>query len=170
VSPGFRKPRIVTPAVRAAVGLPTLVRARYPWAFAALLVGVACVPLLMASMWNASLLAAAVGLVIIPGFRWFEHREKAWRENTYRHGTETRGRVLDVEPAGSSRADHTVRVEFIVRGETIRASIVGCPLARRGLMPDDEVTIVYDEARPTQCLVVAKVTPTIIDAIFDDPV
>jgi hypothetical protein len=36
-------------------------------------------------------------------------------------------------------------------------------------MPDDEVTIVYDEARPTQCLAVAKVTRAIVDAVFDDP-
>jgi hypothetical protein len=162
-------PRKITPSIRAAVGIPALVPSRYPWAFASLLVGIACVPLMMASMWTSSLLAAAVGLVIMPAFRWFEHREKAWRENTYRYGTETTGRVLDVEPASPGRTDHIVRLEFVVRGATIRASLVGCPLARRGLMPDDEVTILYDEARPTQCLAVAKVTRSIVDAIFDDP-
>jgi hypothetical protein len=133
------------------------------------LVAIACVPLMMASMWTWSFLAASIGLVILPAFRWFEHREKARRENTYRYGMETTGRVLDVEPASPGRTDHIVRVEFVVRGATVRASLVGCPLARRGLMPDDEVAILYDEGRPTQCLAIAKVTRPIIDAIFDDP-
>jgi hypothetical protein len=162
-------PRTVTPSVRAELGLPALVVSRYPWAFASLLVALACVPLMMASMWTSSLLAAAVGLVILPGFRWFEHREAAWREDIYRHGIETSGRVLDVEPAGSGRTDHTLRIEFGVRGETVRASVVGCPLARRGLVPDDEVMIVYDEARPTRCLVVSRITREVVDAAFDDP-
>lgn len=162
-------PRTVTPAIRAALGLPSSTPSRYPWTMASLLVGIACVPLMMASMWTSSLLAAAVGLVIAPAFRWFEDHERASRENTYRLGAETTGRVLDVEPAGPGRADHIVRVEFVVGGATQHASIVGCPLARRGLMPDDEVAIIYDEAHPSRCLVVAKVARPIFDAIFDDP-
>jgi hypothetical protein len=152
--------RPLTPAIRAELGLPERAAWRYPWGFAALVVGVACVPLMLAAMWMACTLAAAAGLLILPLFRWFENREGAWREGVYRHGLEARGRVLDVEPAGQARDDHLVRVEFRAGEQIIRASILGCRLASRGLVPDDDIVILYAGARPTRCLVVAKAAPS----------
>ncbi len=163
-------PRLLTPEVRAELGLPALSPAPYRWSFAALVVGTACVPLLLAKLWAMSALAVGTGFLILPFFRWFETRDAKWREDVYRSGKETTGRVLDVEPAGPGRADHLVRVEFRAEATLVRASVIGCPLARRGLLPDDEVTIVYAPERPTRCLVLRKITRAIVvvDAIFDD--
>jgi len=144
--------------VREQVGLPKLAPVPYRWAFASLVVALTCVPLLLASLWTACVLAITVGLVILPAVRWFENRDAAWREEVYRFGSETTGRVLDVEPAGPGRADHIVRVEFRLDATVVRASVLGCPLARRGLAPDDEVVIFYAPERPTRCLVVRKVS------------
>jgi hypothetical protein len=148
--------RLLTPAVRAEIGVPERSAWHYPWGFASFVVAIACIPLMLASMWTACFLAAAAGLMVFPLFRWFEHREGAWRESVYRHGLETRGRVLDVEPAGHARNDHLVRVEFRAGEQTVRASIVGCRLAGRGLVPDDEIIILYAHGRPTRCLVIGK--------------
>jgi hypothetical protein len=152
-------PRTLTEAARAELGLPKLAPVPYRWAFAALVVALTCVPLMLASLWTACVLAMAVGLVVLPAVRWFENRDAAWREEVYRFGSETRGRVLDVEPAGPGRSDHIVRVEFRLDAANVRASVLGCPLARRGLAPDDEVVILYAPERPTRCLVVRKVIP-----------
>lgn len=163
---GIRK---LTPAVRAELGLSQAPHAPYRWAFASLVVATACVPLMLASMWTACAIAVAIGLVIIPTVRWFENRDAAWREEVYRSGTECTARVLDVEPAAApGGGDHLVRVEFRTDAAVVRASVIGCPLARRGLMPDDEVLVLYAPERPTRCLVVRKITREIVDAIFDD--
>jgi len=61
-----------------------------------------------------------------------------------------------------------VRIEFRAGGEVIRASVFGCALARRGLLPEDEVVVVYAAEDPERCLVVRKVAREIVDAIFDD--
>jgi hypothetical protein len=157
----------LTPEVRGTLGLPE-VNFRYRWGFASLVVAIACVPLAFASMWTSTLVAILFGLVGLPAFRWFEHRDAAWRDDVYRFGAETTGRVLDVEPAGKSRHDHIVRIEFRTDAGVVQASVVGCPLARRGLAPDDEVAIYYAAERPTRCLIVRKVVREIVDAEFDD--
>jgi hypothetical protein len=119
-------------------------------------------------MWKSCLAAVAVGFVVLPLVRWFERRDAIRREDVYRFGTETAGRILDVEPAtGPDRSDHIVRVEFRAGGAVVQTSVIGCPLARRGLMPDDEVVVIYAPERPTRCLVVRKAAREIVDAIFD---
>jgi hypothetical protein len=163
-----RTPRPVTPAIRAELGLALRPPSPYPWAFAAVVVGVACIPLGLASMWKACSSAIGIGFVILPFFRWFEQRDGAWREEVYRYGIETNGRVLDVEPPGSGRADHLVRIEFRAGTDVIRTSILGCPLARRGLGPDEEIVVLFAADCPTRCLIVGKLVRTIVDAEFDE--
>jgi hypothetical protein len=161
--------RPLTAAIRQELGLPAVTDAPYRWAFAALVVATVSVPLMLAGLWKACFAAAAIGLVILPLVRWFEHRDAKRREDVYRFGSETRGRVLDVEPStGPNRSDHIVRVEFVAGGNVIRASLIGCPLARRGLLPEDEVVILYAPERPERCLVARKVAHEIVDAIFED--
>ncbi len=125
-------------------------------------------PLLLAKMWTTCFLVAALGLVVFPLFRWFENRDASWRDEVFRFGREGTGRVLDIEPAAPGRADHIVRVEFRAGDQVVRASVIGCPLAGRGLMPEDQVIVLYAPERPTRCLVVRKVVLEIVDAIFDD--
>jgi hypothetical protein len=152
----------LTPEVRGQLGLPE-VAFRYRWGFASLVVGIACIPLVFASMWTATLVAILIGLVGLPAIRWFEHRDAAWRDEVYRFGAETVARVLDVEPAGKTRDDHIVRIEFRADRNIVQTSVVGCPLARRGLAPDDEVAVYYSPERPTRCLVVRKVTRELVN-------
>lgn len=161
-------PRALTREVRAELGLPASSLSPYRWTFAAIVVLTATVPLLLAKLWAMCALIVLLGFFILPVVRWFENREAAWREEVYRLGIETGGRVLDVEPASPGRADHVVRVEFRAGEQVVGASVIGCPLARRGLMPEDEVVILYAPERPTRCLVVRKVARPIVDAIFDD--
>src|SRR5260221_6726452 len=120
-------PRALTPDVRGQVGLPQ-VAFRYRWGFAALVVAIACIPLLFASMWTASALAILIGLVALPSIRWFEHRDAAWRDDVYRFGAETTGRVLDVEPAGKTRDDHIVLIGFRTDQGVDQTSVVCWPL------------------------------------------
>src|SRR5689334_18068985 len=120
-----RPPRRVTAEVRRDLDLPVVAYAPYRWAFASFVVATACVPLLLAKLWMLSGAAVVVGLVVLPAVRWFEHREASWREEVYRSGLEAKGRVIDIEPAGARRRDHTVRVEFSAGGALVRASIFG---------------------------------------------
>lgn len=159
--------RRLTPELRVQLGLAVTARTPYPWAFASLVVGVACVPMLLAKMWLFCALAAMIGLAALPLVRWFEQRDGAWREAVYRSGAETIGRVLDVEPASHGKTDHLVRIQFAAGTEVVRTSVIGCPLARRGLAPDDEVVLYYDRARPTRCIIARKSAPRIVDAVFD---
>ena len=164
-------PRRLTAELRRELDLPIVRRVPYRWAFACFVVATACVPLLLAKLWTLAVLATLLGLVVFPAVRWFEHREASWREDVYRTGMETRGRVLDVEPAGSRRKDHLVRVEFLAGEAMVRASVIGCPLARKGLAPDDNVVILYAADRPARCLVVGRSVAElaeIVDAIFED--
>ncbi len=154
-------PRTLTRDVRSQIGLPD-VAFRYRWGFASLVVAIVCVPLLFASMWTASALAILIGLVALPAVRWFEHREAAWRDDVYRFGAATTGRVLDVEPSGTARDDHIVRIEFRADRNVVHTSVVGSPLARRGLAPDDEITVYYSPERPTRCLIIRKVTRELV--------
>lgn len=161
-------PRRITAEVRQELDLPLVKLAPYRWAFASFVVATACLPLVLAKLWTLSVGAVLIGLVVIPAVRWFEFREASWREDVFRSGAEAIGRVVDVEPAGSRRRDHTVRVEFSTGRDLVRASIFGCPLARKGLMPGDDVVILYAAERPARCLVVARSRPEILDAIFDE--
>jgi hypothetical protein len=160
--------RELTAAVRAELGLSKVIQAPYRWAFASLVVGTACVPLMIARMWKSCVVSVVIGFVVLPLVRWFERRDAARREDVYRFGIETVGRVLDVEPAAPGRSDHIVRVEFRAEGAIVRASVIGCPLARRGLLPDDDVVVLHAPDRPERCLVVRKVAREVVDAIFDD--
>jgi hypothetical protein len=169
MTPEEGEPRSLTPAIRAELGLSAATQPPYRWAFTSLIVATACVPLMLAALWTACIGAVVIGFVILPLVRWFEHRDVVRREDVFRFGKEATGRVLDVEPAAApGHSDHIVRVEFRAEGGLIRASVIGCPLARRGLMPDDEVVVLYAPDRPTRCLVVRKVAREIVDAIFDD--
>jgi hypothetical protein len=163
-----KEPRVLTSEMRAALELPVVARPSYPWAFACVVVGTACVPLLLASLWTLAAAALALGFVVFPAIRWLEYRHASWREGVYRTGREAVARVLDVEPAGSQRRDHIVRLEFSAGGAKVRASVIGCPLARRGLMPGEDVVVLYDAKSPERCLVVARSQPEIVDAIFED--
>src|SRR6185436_20445822 len=129
-------PRALTREIRSELGLPAVAITPYRWTFAALIVLTASVPLLLAKLWTMLALVALLGFFLLPLVRWFERREAVWREEVYRTGIETDGRVLDVEPASPGRADHVVRVEFRAGAEVVGASVMGCPLARRGLMPE----------------------------------
>jgi hypothetical protein len=159
--------RRLTPELRAELGLQVRSAAPYRWGFATLLVGVACLPMLLAKMWTFCVLAVLIGLVVLPTVRWFEQRDAAWRDEVYRMGGEATGKILDVEPASHGKADHLVRVEFRAGSATIRTSVIGCPLARRGLAPDDDVVIYYARERPTRCIIARKAAPRVVDAVFD---
>jgi hypothetical protein len=161
-------PRRLTAELRRELDLPIVRRVPYRWTFACVVVATACVPLLLAKLWTLTVLAVLLGLVVVPAVRWFEHREAAWREDVYRTGMEARGRVLDVEPAGSQRKDHLVRVEFLAGDAMVRASVIGCPLARKGLAPDDNVVILFAADRPARCLIVGRLLTEIVDAVFED--
>jgi hypothetical protein len=156
--------------LRARLGLAVAKRTPYRWGFACLVVALACVPMLLAKMWLLSALSVVVGLVVLPLVRWFEQRDLSWREDVVRTGAEAIGRVLDVEPASQGKTDHLVRLEFPVGSGLVRTSVIGCPLAARGLAPDDEVVIYYARERPTRC-VIARKAPlrevVVVDALFD---
>jgi len=161
--------RELTPALRVELGLSAGARKPYPWAFASLVVATVSAPLLLASLWSACAAAMGLGLVVLPLLHWYESREVQRREDVYRFGIEARGRVLDVEPAAApGRSDHIVRVQFHADGALVRASVIGCPLARRGLAPDDAIVLLYAADRPTRCIVLRKEVLEIVDAIFDD--
>jgi hypothetical protein len=162
-------PRRLTAEVREELDLPVAQLKPYRWSFACLVVATACLPLVLASLWKLAAAAVIIGLVIVPAVRWFEHREASWREDVYRSGLEATGRVIDIEPAGPQRKDHVIRVEFFANGTIVNASVIGCPLARKGLMPSDYVVILYAANRPTRCLVIGRsAPPEILDAIFED--
>lgn len=157
-------PRELTAEVRMELGLPDVELAPYRWAFASLVVGTACIPLILAKLWTLTALALFIGFVVVPVVRWFEYRDVAWRDEVYRRGNEAPARVLDVEPAGARRRDHLVRVEFSVAGKRVHASVIGSPLARKGLAPGESVVVIYAPERPERCLIVRRSALEIVDA------
>lgn len=159
--------RRLTPELRVQLGLPVHAVKPYRWAFATFVVAVACVPMLLAKMWLLSGLAVILGLGVLPLLSWLEQRDAAWREGVYRTGSEAVARVLDVEPASHGKSDHLVRIEFRAGARLVRTSVLGCPLARRGLAPDDDVVVYYARERPTRCIIARKSAPRIVDALFD---
>jgi hypothetical protein len=165
---GMAAPRALTARTRAELNLPVVARVPYRWTFACVVVGTACLPLVLAKLWTLAMLAVLLGFVIFPMVRWFEHREASWREDVYRTGIETTGQVVDIEPPGATRRDHILRVEFFADGIVVRASVIGCPLVRKGLKPSEDVVVIYDAKNPSRCLIVERAPPEIVDAIFDD--
>ena len=172
--------RVLTADVRKRVGLPKTA-ARYPWARAVILTLVFGVPLTLAGWASLTAVLALVALAVLPAWRAVEGRESVAREQLYVHGDEAVARVLEIEPAGAGRRDHVVHVEYFVGDTRHEARIVAAPLARQGLRPGDDATIVYDAKDPARCLLVEKIAraskieapPTgeageIFDAVFDE--
>jgi hypothetical protein len=175
-----RTPRAITAEVRKRVGLPRS-DARYPWARAVIATGVFGVPLALAGWASLTAVIALVALIVLPAWRAVERREAAARERLYVHGDEAVARVLEIEPAGAGRRDHVVHVEYFVGDARHEAKIVAAPLARHGLRPGDDASVVYDPKSPTRCLLVQKIaraprveappSAEIFDAVFDeDPI
>jgi len=159
----------LTPELRRRLGLPARAPRPYPWGLAVLLVAVSVGPVWLAGYHLGALAVVAVGLVVLPAMRWTEQREQAERERLYTHGCEGRAVVVEVEPAGDQRNDHLVRLEIFANGEKVATMVSGCPLARKGLGPGDEVRVAYDERDPRRCLIIDREKRgVIVDAVFDD--
>lgn len=154
-------PRALTAEVRKRIGLPALKVPPYRVGFVSLVLVLAGVPMLLLGWYKATFALAAFALGVLPGLRWYERREIALRDRVYTHGREVVGRVLDVEPGGPDRNGKIVRLEFMVGERKVSASVFGCPLARRGLEPGDDVVVYHDESDPLRCLVVEKIARTV---------
>jgi hypothetical protein len=169
--------RVLTPEVRKRVGLPRH-KTKYPWARAVILTAVFGVPLALAGWASLTAILALVALIVLPAWRSVERRESTAREQLYVHGDEAVARVLEIEPPGAGRRDHVVHVEYFVGDTRHEARIVAAPLARQGLRPGDDATVVFDAKSPTRCLLIEKIarapkveappTAEIFDAVFDE--
>lgn len=157
--------RNITTEVRKRVGIPRVDATPYRWSFAFLVVACAATPLLLAKMFRPSLLIASFGLLVVPAVRWYERREARRREILYEAGEEAIARVSAVEPGSANSKDRLIRVDFWAGEVHIETNVMGSPLARRGLEPGDDVTVLYDPADPHRCLVIEKVKRTIVDAV-----
>ena len=188
-APSAHTPRPITAEVRKRVGLPKSA-ARYPWARAIILTGVFGLPLALAGYGSITAILALVALIVLPAWRAIERRESTARERLYTHGGEAVARVVEIEPAGAGRRDHVVHVEYYVGNTRHDARIVAAPLARQGLRPGDDASIVFDPKDPTRCLLIRKIArvraaevptttstepkaegapvPEIFDAVFDE--
>lgn len=149
-------PRALTNETRTRLGLLRADNAPYRWGFAALVVALAAAPLLVAGYVRFSIALALFALGAVPSMRWLAKRDAERWERVYQDGEETRGLVIAVEPGGDRTGGRIVRVEYLVSGERVKASILGCPLARKGLGPGDEVRIVYDPTEPQRCLIAER--------------
>jgi hypothetical protein len=143
----------LTPELRRRLQLPETAPTPFRWSFAALVVGLACAPLVLAGYRLLPLGIAAIGLGGLPLLRWIERRDAVDRERVYTDGVAVSGEVLAVEPAGQGGQDHLVQVRFEAGGKQIDASVRGCTLARRGLSPGDRVTVLHLPSEPRRCLV-----------------
>ncbi len=153
-------PRALTPEVRKRVGIPALKPAPYRVGFVAMVVALAGGLMLLLGWYKTTFALVVFALGVLPALRWWERREAALRDRVYTHGAEVVGRVLDVEPGGPDRMGKIVRLEFLVGERKISASVFGCPLARRGLEPGDDVVVYYDESEPMRCLIAEKIART----------
>lgn len=156
----------LTPDLRRRLGLPTTLPRPYPWGLAALIAAVGSGPIWLTGYRAAIVVFLAVTFVILPAMRWLERREHLERERLYTQGTEGFAEVTAVEPAGASRDDHLVRLDLFVGGQKIETTVYGCPLARKGLSPGEEVRVVYDERDPRRCLILERSRREVIDAVF----
>jgi hypothetical protein len=157
--------RALTPDVRRRLGLRSADERPYRWEFAALVVGLACAPLLFAGYRALPLGVAVVGLGLLPALRWLEARELRVRDRIYTDGHEAFGQVLAVEPGSDANKDRTIHLQFWAEGKKVEAKVVGCRLARQGLGPDDDVRVLFDPAEPKRCLVIEKVRRGVVDAV-----
>ena len=149
-------PRELTPEVRQKLGLASSAAVPYRWTFAAIVVAIGSAPLLVAGYYRVSFAAAAFAFVAVPAMRWLTARDAERRERVFREGSEARGLVIAVEPGSDRTKDRIVRIEYLVNGERVKASVLGCPLARRGLSPGDEVTFLYEPTDPQMCLLAER--------------
>jgi hypothetical protein len=157
--------RALTPEVRKLTGLPRVSYKPYPWRIAFLMVAIGVIPLIVLGKWMFVALFLTVVLGVVPSVRWLEHREAIGRERLFLEGREVVARVIDVEPAGTGRRDHVVRVEYLVGDARVQGVVFGAPLARRGLRPGENVLVVYDPQTPQRCIVVERVKAEAIAAI-----
>lgn len=158
-------PRALTHEVRRRLGLERRDVKPYRWSFAALVVVLACAPLLVAGYRLLAAAVAMMGLVVLPALRWLEGREAAARDRLYTHGREAFAQVIAVEPGSDHNRDRTVHLRLWVDGRVYEAQVAGCRLARQGLGPDDDVRVLHDPEQPLRCLVVEKVHRGVVDAV-----
>jgi uncharacterized membrane protein len=150
-------PRVLTSATRKKLGLPAAKVPPYRFAFIALLCVLIGVPMLLLAWFKATFALVFVSLGLVPGVRWFEKREIELRDRVFTHGLEVVARVLDVEPGGPDRNGKVVRLEFLVGEQRIAASVFGCPFARKGLEPGDDVVVYHAPDEPHRCLIVERI-------------
>ncbi|MGZ3455577.1 MAG: hypothetical protein ACXVEF_38580, partial [Polyangiales bacterium] len=154
------EPRVLTAAIRKQIGLPAARVPPYRFAFSALMVTLVGIPMLMLGWFKTTGALAFIALGFLPFVRGWERREIALRDRVYTHGREVVARVLDVEPGGPDRGGKVIRVQFMVQQPTPRlldVSVFGCPLARKGLEPGDDVVVVHDPEQPLHALVIERV-------------
>ncbi|MBI2394282.1 MAG: hypothetical protein HYV09_32220, partial [Deltaproteobacteria bacterium] len=150
-------PRPLTAEVRKRVGLPVAKIPPYRFGYVALLLVLAGAPMLLIGWFKATFALAFVSLAVLPAVRFYEKREHQLRERVYTHGKEVVGRVLDVEPGGPDRNGKIVRLEFQLGETRIAASIFGCPFARKGLEPGDDVVVYYAPDEPHRCVIAERI-------------
>jgi hypothetical protein len=150
-------PRALTSATRKKLGLPAAKVPPYRFAYIALLCTLIGIPMLMIGWFKATFALVFVSLGLVPSIRWFEKREIGLRDRVFTHGHEVVARVLDVEPGGPDRNGKVVRLEFLVGTTRIAASVFGCPFARKGLEPGDDVVVYYAPEEPHRCLIVERI-------------
>ncbi len=158
----------LTPALRQKLGLPSVQTKPYPWLLVVILLVLSAGPLWLAGYPKLMAVLVVLGLGVIPLVHWLESHDRLARERLYYEGREGFATVVEVEPAGDRRNDHRVRLEMRVDGKIVRATVVGCPLARQGLGPGDEVRVAHDARDPRRCLVLGRGRRAIIDAVFPD--
>jgi hypothetical protein len=155
-----QKPRELTSQLRKRLGLPAAKIPPYRFGFVALLIALVGVPVLMLGWYKTMFIGSFMALGVLPAMRWYEKREIEKRDRVFTHGKEVVARVLDVEPGGPDRNGKVVRIEFVVGDENpqrIAASVFGCPFARKGLEPGDDVVLYYAEEEPQRCLIVERI-------------
>lgn len=153
-------PRALTTDLRKKLGLPAAKIPPYRFGFVALLIALVGVPVLMLGWYKTMFIGSFMALGVLPAMRWYEKREIEKRDRVFTHGKEVVARVLDVEPGGPDRNGKVVRIEFVVgqvNPERIAASVFGCPFARKGLEPGDDVVVYYAEEEPQRCLIVGRI-------------
>lgn len=150
-------PRALTAETRKKLGIPAAKVPPYRFAFMGLICALVGVPMLLLAWYKATFALVFISMGLVPAVRWYEKREIELRDRVFTHGKEVVARVLDVEPGGPDRNGKVVRLEFQIDTTRIAASVFGCPFARKGLEPGDDVVVYYDEGEPRRCLIVERI-------------